>query len=376
MACRSTSTKCAAGMLAALVVGGSIHGCATSDEERSRPGAATGGDADSDGDVELGDSSGTDGSGSGSSGGFEACATATEAALLAPVSVFLTIDKSISMQSDGKWLTVQEAFQAFFASPEADSLDLALRFWGGEGCDGHTCDAVACGVPQISLGSMSDAAHEQALIDLLLGTEPEGGTPMSAALAGACLWAKENKASSEGAGKFVVVLVTDGKPAKCETNIEDVAKYAAECFAEDVLTFVVGIAGSEEEQIDTIAAAGGTDGFFIGATGPDAATELIAALLEISQATLACSFALPESGDAGMQVDPTLVNVTYTPGAGQSEILKQVSDEAACAGAGGWYYDDPSAPALIVLCPATCSAVQADDAGALEIVLGCVTQAE
>ena len=45
-----------------------------------------------------------------------------------------------------------------------------------------------------------------------------------------------------------------------------------------------------------------------------------------------------------------------------------------CAGGPGWYYDDPIDPKIINLCPASCTAVEADDKGKIEIILGCETK--
>jgi hypothetical protein len=51
---------------------------------------------------------------------------------------------------------------------------------------------------------------------------------------------------------------------------------------------------------------------------------------------------------------------------------------AACdAVKGRWYYDvDPATgkPTKVILCPATCSKVQADPAGSVNVVQGCTTQ--
>ena len=39
----------------------------------------------------------------------------------------------------------------------------------------------------------------------------------------------------------------------------------------------------------------------------------------------------------------------------------------------GWYYDDNAAPEMIVLCPATCEAVQGDETAGINVTFGCET---
>ena len=313
--------------------------------------------------------------GSTGSGGFEECAQASEEATLVPVNMFIAVDKSGSMDDDNKWSNAEAAFVAFFQDPAADSLRVALRFWPDSGCDDDSCSTDTCSQPQVDIGPLSDPAHEQALISAFGSKSPDGLTPMSAALAGACKWAKEYQTAKEGTEKVVVVLVTDGEPTACEEDINSIAAYASEAYASaEVLTFAVGLQGSNESQMDVIAQAGNTQqGFFIG--NGNAQADLLAALKAIQQTTVACSFAMPESPDPNAALDPEQVNVTYAgSGGGDAQVIKQVGSQAECGADGGWYYDDPTDPAIIELCESTCDAVQADDGAKIQIVLGCATQ--
>ncbi|MBM4362276.1 MAG: hypothetical protein FJ104_06320, partial [Deltaproteobacteria bacterium] len=50
-----------------------------------------------------------------------------------------------------------------------------------------------------------------------------------------------------------------------------------------------------------------------------------------------------------------------------------VAGLGACTGANNqWYYDDPSNPASLTLCPSSCAAVQRDPAGRLSVDIGCL----
>jgi hypothetical protein len=100
-------------------------------------------------------------------------------------------------------------------------------------------------------------------------------------------------------------------------------------------------------------------------------TDISAAVVSGSQ--VACEIEIPAPSGSEM-IDPSRVNVTYQAGGmGAADILTQVSSAADCAG-GDWYYDDNAAPTKIVLCPTTCSAIQADDMANVKIQLGCSTQ--
>lgn len=87
-----------------------------------------------------------------------------------------------------------------------------------------------------------------------------------------------------------------------------------------------------------------------------------------------CIFEIPAPPD-GSAIDPTKVNVEYTNAAGKKETLVYVpTGKDGCAGAGGWYYDNPTKPTRIYLCTASCTAVSADKGGKVDIAFGCATR--
>jgi hypothetical protein len=45
----------------------------------------------------------------------------------------------------------------------------------------------------------------------------------------------------------------------------------------------------------------------------------------------------------------------------------------ACA-SGGWYYDDPDEPSEMILCPDTCTEINAGTDPAVQLEVGCKTQ--
>jgi hypothetical protein len=363
-------------LLASLaLVSAALSACAPSSTANELQGAGggaggAGGHSSGTGD-DLGFNPSTS-SGSGSSGGLEGCATSSEGATQIPVNMFVTVDKSGSMKDNQKWDNAKAAFLAFFQDPDAASLRVALRFWPDSGCDGNTCDVDVCASPAVDVGPLSDAGHVQALVDQFNAHSPGGNTPMSAALGGATKWASSYVGQVESSEKAVVVLVTDGEPNGCDNDVGHIAQEAKDAYdAAGVQTFAVGLAGSNQATMDQIAQGGSTgQGFFIG--NGNAKADLIAALKKIQASSVACVYAMPKA-EAGKVIDPKLINVNYTPGAGPEQTLGQVPDAGACGAKGGWFYDDPSKPSIIKLCPTTCDTVQGDPGAKMAIVLGCAT---
>jgi hypothetical protein len=99
--------------------------------------------------------------------------------------------------------------------------------------------------------------------------------------------------------------------------------------------------------------------------------DITAAVVAGSQVSCQIQVPVPTNGES---LDPSKVNVRYlSAGVAPGELLPQVSTEAACTAAGGWYYDDNAAPTTINLCPATCTDVQADEQANIQVELGCST---
>jgi hypothetical protein len=87
-----------------------------------------------------------------------------------------------------------------------------------------------------------------------------------------------------------------------------------------------------------------------------------------------CNVAIPPA-PMGMTFDPALVNVIVRTSTDASFLPKRV-DGSACDAMGGWYYDDPTSPTQVILCPSSCDAAQATlaepDTG-LDVQLGCAS---
>lgn len=93
----------------------------------------------------------------------------------------------------------------------------------------------------------------------------------------------------------------------------------------------------------------------------------------ISGATLSCAYEIPPPPE-GETFDRDQVNVAFDDGAGGSLEIGRVDDVSECASVSdGWYYDDPTSPSLILVCPQTCDEIQGFTAGSVAIKFGCET---
>jgi hypothetical protein len=143
-----------------------------------------------------------------------------------------------------------------------------------------------------------------------------------------------------------------------------------------VKTFAVGLTdaqgeGLNQDDMDSLAVAGGTERAYFIHDGATAAADLLAALNVIRGKSVGCDFPIPAATTAGERINPSLVNVTYTSGDGVETDFTKASDPNDCADSSSWYFDDDDAPTRVHLCPAACELVSADSKAHLRILAGC-----
>jgi hypothetical protein len=105
---------------------------------------------------------------------------------------------------------------------------------------------------------------------------------------------------------------------------------------------------------------------------PTALSSALQAIIEQS-APLPCDYPMADlEPPAGEVVDFSKVNLTLTQ-AGTASTIGWVPDAASCpTDVLAWYYDNPTAPTTIHLCPNACDLVSASQTGAnITVVLGC-----
>ena len=358
-------------------------------------GAGGSGASSSGGGIGIDGSTGSSGAaGSGMIDPDASCANDVRQGGVVQVNMLVMFDRSGSMDDEidnnqTRWGAASSALNAFFQDPNSAGLDVALRFFPHDdpaaGCNDDDCDESACARELVPIGTLTADpapadAQEQALVAAVTGATPGGngqggGTPTFAALSGAERWAVAHQAANPNE-RTVVVFVTDGQPNGCNEDTAAIAALAeAARTSSGVLTYAIGISdGVDDGIMDPIAAAGGTNQAIMIEDG-SAQSSLLTALQNIRGQVLSCNFVMPPPRDPSQQIDPSKVNVNYTPSGGGSPMLVGgVNSAADCGSAGGWYYDNPSTPTQIILCPATCSTVQADPSPQIQVVLGCSRQ--
>jgi hypothetical protein len=220
------------------------------------------------------------------------------------------------------------------------------------------------------------------IVNVLESQRMAGGTPVVQALQGMQAYMTQLGAQNRGR-KPVIVLATDGipEPGTCDSsanvppnNVANAAAIAGACLAQGITVSVIGVesAGLDmQASLDSIAAKGGTKAAIMLSTSGNVEQQFRDALRGIQRQALTCDYPLP----GGRTVDPDKTNIQFTE-ANKSETFFFVGtkDDCAKADTNGWFFDDPVAPTKIVLCPDTCSRVQASVDGKIDIVFGCDRQ--
>lgn len=410
---------------AAAAIASAAPGCAEGSlQALGGGGTSSTGTAGSGGGIHVSTDGGDDDAG--------ACAAEVNAAVPVTLDLYLMLDQSGSMDSPlpgqgnpTRWAVVKKSLATFLAQPSAAGIGLGLQYfglWKGPGglcpgtcyqdsdcgtagpCSGGRCLNFACTVdadcgPQGPCDSSTglcggcaanscDAADYEApdveiaeipgVTSAILASldyhAPVGETPTAPALQGAIAHAKA-WAAAHPSHTVAVVLATDGDPSNCDTNPNHLHAIAASGVnaTPEVLTYVIGV-GPELLSLDGIAQAGGTKAaLHLDTSKSNVGQQFLDAMNTVRAGTLACQFDIPEPANGIPDFDE--VNVRYSPGDGADPItFPRVADAAHCpAGGDGWYYDDPQAPAKIIVCAATCSTLTHDPAGHVDVLTGCKT---
>lgn len=317
----------------------------------------------------------------GSAGSAETCSATFARTELQTVSLAFAFDVSGSMgkldkpyhDPTLKWQPVVRASKAFFADASSTHLRASLTFFpaADERCEADSYlrpDVAMTDLPSESFASAIDA------VTPMKASEWRGGTPTLAVLEGTFAFLQE-QASEDANSKYAVVLLTDGYPQDCdddEVEIETVAA-AIEAVAATFPTYVIGVANpaggpDTVSNLNRLAQAGRTDSAMLVATGDPEKTahDLTAAIDSIRGRSTACQAPIPEHPQ-GAPLDPQRVNVTYS----RAGAVTRLGYDASCVSEDAWRFDDALAPRAIVLCDATCAAVQRDPALELNVEFGC-----
>jgi uncharacterized protein YegL len=309
-----------------------------------------------------------------------------------PVALFIMLDRSISMvgpQPTGasSWTNAVNAVTAFVKDPMSSGLDIGLGSFPVGANDTYDCNAGSdCGTPIVPIASLP--MNMQPMVDAMNAQTPMGlaFTPTECGLRGMINECLQFQANSPTGEKCVAVLVTDGAPTQCNTDENALTMIITDGHSKGVDTYTLGLPGSDINVLNQYAQAGGTTMAVDVSAG---ATAFVAALNAIRgkvahkdshtvvtpviiQTPLKCQWRIPAQKMGDPALDPTLVNLQYTPMTGQPTQFGHVAGAAACPASGNaWYFDDEMNPTQVFLCPSTCTTVEAVQGARIDILLHC-----
>lgn len=318
----------------------------------------------------------------------QACAGQTAGAESAPSVLQLLVDTSGSMNEDApnargsKWAATRRALlEAVDEMP--DDTSVGVVFYPNVPNNAMPCFEAEAAV---AIGQLDAGRQRQQIRQAFGAQNPRGGTPTHDAYR----FALEDLSATTALGNRFMVLITDGVPTYllgCNgTGMQQDAvdstpliEEAAAAAARGIRTFVIGSPGSEEgrESLSRMAEAGGTARPGCSHAGPnfchfdmtreqDLAAGLTATLGIISGVALSCNYTIP-APPTGAILDPSKVNVLYTPPGGSEELILQ-DQPGACSE--GWQYNQDQTQ--IRLCGNTCDRIR-DSEGTLTLQFGCST---
>lgn len=236
----------------------------------------------------------------------------------------------------------------------------------------------------LSLLGGQGAAHRESLETAFRTVQLNSSTPTHDAYRHALT---QGLLPSRLPGSKYMLLITDGEPTLSlgcvntsgrlrgvnPTPIVEEVRVAAQQY---VKTFMIGVPGSEpnREWMSEAARIGGTAQPNCNDNGPnychmdlttstDFSAALRAGLAQVAGQIASCSYEIPPP-PAGQTIDPSLVNVIFTPSGSNSQLIGR-SAPGTCSE--GWQIEGNR----VNICESTCNAIQQDEGATVELLFGC-----
>jgi hypothetical protein len=311
-----------------------------------------------------------------------------------PLDIHLVLDRTGSMGEDCDYVAGNSppvSSKACFATyaladyliDVSPAVDTSLAFDVmslSNLCDGSDYDPALIAKTSLPVTSGS------ALVQRISAEDFSGG--FGTRIEGALRGIADYTANNQTAGREMIgVLITDGDATRCDTDNSSLAAIIADHLTNTGLrTFIIGMEGATEANLEELAIAGGADPHsdFCGGVatpchywnvGDGSGAALASALQAISQQAVPLPCEIDVTGltaPVGEVLDYGRVNVTLTEGETVTTIPQVGNADACPSDQPAWYYDVPSAPSKIFLCQNACDAVSAAGDGAnLNVVAGC-----
>ncbi len=244
----------------ALVLGVGLAACGSNDESTFDGGGGGGTDASTSTDTGGGDSPFGDLDAAAKDGGdANAC--------LAPVDMYIMLDRSCSMGADcnigsttnSKWCHAINALSGYFNSPSASGNAAALQFFPVTNHVNTMCTTGATySTPASPVGPPPFTTLPTKTFDALLDSTTDNNpcvTPTEGAIRGITNFTAGNR---RGGRVTIGMLVTDGAPVGCDTNLGNLSNLLkAHNTATTIRTYVIGMTGANDANLEQLAVGGG-----------------------------------------------------------------------------------------------------------------------
>ena len=303
------------------------------------------------------------------SDGLDSCAQTGSAAQPVELDIIVLLDRSGSMYGTN-WLGATAALKQFVQDPASDGINVGILYFPIDlPSDGVVCNPIHYQNLAVSLGPLPQNAMN--LVQSIDSQAPTGGsTPMYGALQGT-LWAATQNQIAQPNHKVIVVFASDGDPNSCTVPQNDILEIAnliqSTYVASAIETYVIAIAGASITNLDQLAAAGAT-GQAYDVTGN--INQFAQKMGDIRTSALSCEYIIPPPpADEPFELD--MVVVKYVASDGTQTEIARADDEIDCGQTPGWYFDDPTAPKKIRLCPASCDVARFDKQARVDVFFGC-----
>lgn len=232
-----------------------VMACGSSDDTFIPADGGNGSDATTSGDSPFGNidsSGGSDGNG----GDGSSC--------YAPVDMYIVQDRSGSMGTDcnigqtvnSKWCHAINALSGYFNSTSAAGNAAALQFFPLNNVAQSSCTSgKPYDVPATPTSPPPFITLPTNAFDSLLNAQnANGNTPTEAAIRGLTSYTANNR---RGGRVTIGILVTDGDPTECDTNLQDLSNLLqAQYTSTTIRTFVIGMTGADDDNLEQIAQGG------------------------------------------------------------------------------------------------------------------------
>lgn len=337
-------------------------------------------------------------------GGGSSCAESTASADLVPANLLFVVDKSGSMNCNApptdpsctvpqkvsssepsKWEITQDAL----TGPSGALQTLAGQVGVSVGLINFplddNCEVPASGDVTVPIAALD--ADQLEAIEAGLDVTADGQTPLAGAAIRGLEALRLGIHAGELEGKNYLVVMTDGSETCQVSALPDLLEFVEEAEKYySIKTYAIGAPGSEGSRalLSRIAVLGGTrksdsceqdpgdasESCHIDLTeSDDFESDLGSEFQDITEATTQlCEYDVPTNA----LIDRAKVNVEYTPGGGEKELVPQDppnAGDAQCEGAQGWQYAEDGSK--IVLCGQICDDILADPKATVRVVFGC-----